>query len=434
MLRARSLLKEMLADVTFARRGSGAFRAHIATPLYNRLMNKKQVAVNDLRLGMYVVELDRSWIGTPFDFQGFPLTSDDQIKSLKVYCKFVYVDPEREQWTPERRRASDQELRGPVLYREVTPVETEVVVAKEIYKSCEKAIRQSLDNLRFEGEIESEKLTGAVTSMTESIQRNPDAMMLLNTLREKGSYELGRAMDTSILMITFGRFLQFPKDRLEVLGLAGMLLDVGKTKLPDAILKKQDMLSPDEYESVKAHVLQSVELVRAAPDLPKGVDAIILEHHERQDGSGYPRGLRGDEISIDGAIAALVDSFSALTSSRPYAEQSSPSNALSLMHKLRGKLFHEALVEQFIQCIGIYPVGGAVELNTGEVALVIAQNLVRRLQPRVMVILDRDWSPIQPQIILDLVKEPKANEDEPYRIRRTLPKDKLPIDPSEFFL
>ena len=214
-----------------------------------------------------------------------------------------------------------------------------------------------------------------------------------------------------------------------------MLLDVGKTKLPDAILRKNDMLSPDEYEQVKAHVMHSVELVRERERaaLPASRRS-CMTHHERQDGSGYPNGLKGDEIPIDGAIAALVDSFSALTSSRPYAEQASPSNALSLMHKLRGKLFHEALVEQFIQCIGIYPVGGAVELNTGEVAIVIAQNLVRRLQPRVMVILDANWAPIHPQKILDLVKEPKANEDEPYRIRRTLPKDKLPIDPSEFFL
>jgi HD-GYP domain-containing protein (c-di-GMP phosphodiesterase class II) len=397
-------------------------------------MNKKQVPVEDLQLGMYVVELDCSWLGTPFDFQGFELTSEDQIKSLKVYCKTVFVDPERERWAPGTRRRPAQQVLGTVIYKEVTPVEKEVVVAREIYKSCEEAIRHSLESLRFEGEIDSLQLTGAVTSMTESIQRNPDAMMLLNTLRQKGGYELGRAMDTSILMITFGRFLQFPKDRLEVLGLAGMLLDVGKTRLPDSVLKKQDMLSPDEYEQIKAHVMHSVELVRSAKGLPAGVADIVLAHHERQDGSGYPNGLLAEAIPIDGAIAALVDSFSALTSSRPYAEQASPSNALSLMHKLRGKLFHEALVEQFIQCIGIYPVGGAVELNTGEVAIVIAQNLVRRLQPRVMVILDREWKPIHPQKILDLVKEPKASADEPYRIRRTLPKDKLPIDPSEFFL
>jgi HD-GYP domain-containing protein (c-di-GMP phosphodiesterase class II) len=397
-------------------------------------MFKKLVAVGDLQLGMYVIELDRPWLGTPFDFQGFPLTSPAQIEQLKQYCKIVYIDPDREPWTPERRRASTLGVLGTTVYQEVTPVEREVIVAKDIYKSCEEAMQQALEALRVHGEIDSQKLTGAVSSMTQSIQRNPDAMMLLNTLRQKGSYELGRAMDTSILMVTFGRFLQFAKERLEILGLAGMLLDVGKTKLPDSVLKKKDMLSPEEYELVKAHVKHSVDLVRGAVALPAGVEEIIAVHHERQDGSGYPRGLKGDEISIDGAVAALVDSFSALTSARAYAEQASPSNALSLMHKLRGKLFHEALVEQFIQCIGIYPVGSAVELNTGEVGIVIAQNLVRRLQPRVMVILDREWKPIYPQLILDLVKEPKATADEPYRIRRTLPKDKLPIDPSEFFL
>jgi HD-GYP domain-containing protein (c-di-GMP phosphodiesterase class II) len=394
---------------------------------------KKAVPVSDLKLGMYVVELDRPWLGTPFDFQGFPLTSEDQIDTLRQYCEIVYVDPDREPWTPERRKSA-LGLRGSAVYTEVTPVEREVLTARDVYRSCEVAMQQALDGLRSHGEIDSQKLSAAVSSMTESILRNPDAMMLLNTLRQKGSYELGRAMDTSILMVTFGRFLQFPKDRLEVLGLAGMLLDVGKTRLPDTVLQKKDMLSPDEYELVKAHVTHSVELVSTSHALPPGVADIIALHHERQDGSGYPKALKSSDITIDGAIAGLVDSFSALTSARAYAEQASPSNALSLMHKLRGKLFHEALVEQFIQCIGIYPVGSAVELNTGEVAIVIAQNLVRRLQPRVMVILDRNWKTIHPQLILDLVKEPKASADEPYRIRRTLPKDKLPIDPSEFFL
>jgi cyclic di-GMP phosphodiesterase len=397
-------------------------------------MHKRQLSVHDLELGMYVVELDRPWLGTPFDFQGFPLTAQDQIDQLKAYCKFVYVDVERERWKPTKRSSASTPIRGTVVYTELTPVEKEVVVAREIYHSCETSLQNSLENLRADGEIDSQQLTEAVTSMTASIQRNPDAMMLLNTLRQKGSYELGRAMDTSILMVTFGRFLQFPKDQLEVLGLAGMLLDVGKTKLDDSVLQKTDMLSPQEYEQVKAHVGHSVELVRNAQGLPPGVDEIVAVHHERQDGSGYPYGLKGEEMSIEGSIAALVDSFSALTSARPYAEQASPSNALSLMHKLRGQLFHDALVEQFIQCIGIYPVGSAVELNTGEVGIVIAQNLVRRLQPRVMIILDGDWKPVYPQLILDLVKEPKSATGGTYRIRRTLPKDKLPIDPDEFFL
>src|SRR6266508_2251032 len=100
-------------------------------------MIKKQVAVADLDLGMYVVELDRPWLGTPFDFQGFPLTTKDQIEQLKSYCKVVFVDPEREKWVPGARRPADRNaIRGSVIYTEVTPVEKEVIVAKEIYSSC----------------------------------------------------------------------------------------------------------------------------------------------------------------------------------------------------------------------------------------------------------------------------------------------------------
>lgn len=398
-------------------------------------MIKKQLPIEDLRVGMYVVELDRPWLGTPFDFQGFLVTSDTQIQAIKAFCATVFVDPEREHDVAPQRRESALQIRGPVVYQELTPVETEVVNARAIYQTCEGAAQQSFETVRRDGTIDPQIVTSAVFSMTASIQRNPDAMMLLNTLREKKTYELGRAMDTSILMTTFGRFLQFPKERLQALGVAGMLLDSGKIKLPDALLQKKELISPGEFEQVKAHVMHSVELVRRANgSLPLGVDDIILQHHEREDGSGYPNGLKGDQITVDGSIAALVDSFSALTSSRSYAEQASPSNALTLIHKLRGKLFKEALVERFIQCIGIYPVGSAVELNSGEVGIVIAQNQVRRLQPRVMIILGVDWRPVHPQVILDLVKQPKTDADEPYRIRRTLPKDKLPIDPYQFFL
>jgi HD-GYP domain-containing protein (c-di-GMP phosphodiesterase class II) len=393
-------------------------------------MDKKQIPVAELRLGMYVAELDRPWLGTPFAFQGFPITAAAQIDQLREHCRTVFIDLDRDATGNDPRGP----LRGTVIYKEVTPVEQELVVAREVYSAVEHSVQTSLESVRTTGELDPKPLTNAVSSMTRSIERNPDAMMLLFRIKEKGGEELNRAVDTSIHMTTFGRFLQFPGERLELLGLAGLLLDIGKLKLPDAILQKKDALTAEDYERTKAHVMHSVEIIRAAAGLPKGLDEIVLQHHERQDGSGYPRGLKGRQITIDGAIAGLVNSYSALTSKRDYAEQESPSNALSKLHKLRGKLFHEALVEQFIQCIGIYPVGSTVELNTGEVGIVIAQNLVRRLQPRVMVVLDAAWKPIRPQVILDLIKEPKANKDEPYRIKRTLPRDKLPINPEEFFL
>ncbi|MGZ8231510.1 MAG: HD-GYP domain-containing protein [Burkholderiales bacterium] len=396
-------------------------------------MYKKPVAVTDLQLGMYVIELDRPWLGTPFDFQGFPIVSQEQIDLLTAHCKLVYVDPEREVWVPGKRARPAAPL---ALSLEPIPVEKELLVAPRVYEECEVAIRQSLDNLRVQAKLEAEKLTAAVASMTESMQRNPDAILLLNRLHEKSSYELGRALDSSVLMIAFGRFLQFAKDRLEVLGLAGMLLDVGKVRVPDEVLNKSGMLTPDEYQVMKEHVTHSLELVRGSNGrLPPGIDEIIMQHHERQDGSGYPRGLKGSEISIEGSIAAIVDSFSALTSARAFAEPRSPSSALNLLHTMRGKCFHEALVEQFIQCVGIYPVGSAIELNTGEIGIVITQNLVRRLQPRVMVILDQNLKQLpQPHLILDLIKEPKTGMGEPYRIRRTLPLVKLPLNVNELLL
>jgi HD-GYP domain-containing protein (c-di-GMP phosphodiesterase class II) len=417
------------------------------------ILVKKQVPVGELRLGMYVVELDRPWLDTPFPFQGFPITSADQIAALKSLCKVVFVDPERDEWRPgihfglcgEDATVSDSRAsREPAATDRPHPncasagdratFEKELPAARLAREQCKAAVRGTFESLTRGRELEAHDLTSAVQCMTDSIQRNPDAMMLLNAVRKKGDYELGRALDTSILMITFARFLQLPREELELLGLAGLLLDLGKTRIPDALLRKKDILSPTEYETMKAHVGYSVDVIRGAKGLPGGLEEIVLLHHERQDGSGYPRGLRGAEITLYGSLAALVDSFSALTSCRVYAEQSSASNALALLHKLRGRLFHEALVEQFIQCIGIYPVGSFVELNTGEVAIVIAQNLVRRLQPRVMIVLDREWLPIHPQKIIDLVAAHKTAGGEVYRIRRTLPKDRLPIDPEEFFV
>ena len=157
-------------------------------------------------------------------------------------------------------------------------------------------------------------------------------------------------------------------------------------------------------------------------------------HHERYDGSGYQNALKGVQIGLFGSIAGLVDCFDALTHPRPYAEALAPSNALSMLYNWRDTQFDRPLVEQFIQCIGIFPVGALVELNSGDVGIVIAQNLVRRLQPRVMVVIDAKGDRLNPQLILDLAREPKMDQETPYRIKRTLEKGSVPIDPSEFFL
>ena len=189
-------------------------------------MYKKRIAVEDLQLGMWVVELDRPWLGTPFHFQGFPVTSEEQLESVKRYCKYVYVDPERETaGAPPRRTVTA--LRDATVSTKATPVEQELVVAREVYDECEKAIRAVLDDLRVEAKLDADRLTAATADMTASIQRNPDAVILLHRLHQKSSYELRRAMDSSILMITFGRSLEFAK---RAAGIAGPRRDAARRR------------------------------------------------------------------------------------------------------------------------------------------------------------------------------------------------------------
>jgi HD-GYP domain-containing protein (c-di-GMP phosphodiesterase class II) len=234
-------------------------------------------------------------------------------------------------------------------------------------------------------------------------------------------------------MMAFGRFLDFDAERLEVLGLAGLLLDVGKNCVPDGVLEKAGMLTPDEYRHVKQHVVHSAELVRAADGrFPDGLEEIILEHHERRDGSGYPRGLDGGRISVEGSIAGIVDSFSALTLPRAFAEPRAPASALNLLDTMRGKCFDDTLMDQFIQCVGAVPVGSPVELTMGETALVISANRVQPLAPRVMIVLDREGSEApRPYRIVDLAEDAETDGREPYRIRRPLPISRLPLQATE---
>jgi len=235
-------------------------------------------------------------------------------------------------------------------------------------------------------------------------------------------------------MSIFGRFLQLPRESIEKLGLLGLLQDAGKLKLPTALLQKSEPLTEEEAALYQTHIDHTVEILSKTPGLPNDLPGLASLHHENFDGSGYPRGLRGSAIALPGMIAAIVDTFDTLVAPPPQGKHMSPSNALNVIFKGRGTWFQPALVEQFIQCVGVYPVGSAVELNTGEVGIVIAQNPLRRLQPRVMIVRDAKGFENRPYKMLDLSKELKATPDEIYRIKHTLEYDAIKVDPRELFL
>jgi HD-GYP domain-containing protein (c-di-GMP phosphodiesterase class II) len=406
---------------------------------------KKEVPVEDLQFGVYVAELDRPWQGTPFMFQGFILNNDRQLDALKQYCKKVFIDLEKGPDLQDRKLLGGgpsgpkppsvlTTIKEKAKYEEVAPVDVELPRARAAHGKTEVVLKDMLDSVKAGKAIDAPRVREAVTSMTDSVVRNPDAMLLLAKMKEKGERNLDRAVGVSIYMITFGRFLQLPREQLDLLGMLGLLQDVGKMRVPAELLEKTESLSDAELTTCKKHVDHSVAILKETTGIPVNLPALASLHHERYDGSGYPRGLKGPEIGLFGTIAGLVDCFDALTHPRPYGEALAPSNALSMLYNWRDSRFDGPLVEQFIQCIGIFPVGAIVELNSGEMGIVIAQNLARRLQPRVMVVLDAKGNPKKPQIILDLARDPKMDADTPYRIKRTLEKGSVPIDASEFFL
>jgi HD-GYP domain-containing protein (c-di-GMP phosphodiesterase class II) len=368
-------------------------------------------------------------------FQGFHLRTDQQLAALKKHCKHVFIDIERTEKADPRPPAAEFKIRGQTKYVEQVKVEVEYHQATQVYARSIARIDELLKPISQPGGVlEAKDVKESVTQLTDSVVRNPDAMLLVTRLREKSVAAHARALQVSIYMIVFARFLELAREELELLGMVGLLQDVGKTKLPASVMEKDTTLTPEEAEIFKSHVQLGAEILKATPGMPPRLLELAILHHERQDGTGYPRGLKGDQIGLYGSIAAIADAFDILTARRSRGEPLSPSAALSYLYKERGAGYHPGLVEQFIQCVGVFPVGSVVELNSGETGLVITQNLVRRLKPRVMIVLDAKGNPMRPHKILDLDRDPKWAPEEPYRIKRTLEQTKLQVDPKELFI
>lgn len=386
---------------------------------------KKKISVQELQLGMFVGELDRPWLGTPFLYQGFVVRTPQEIDAIRKYCREVYIDTDKADAALARHAAGAAAITGlpgtgRVVHRETVTIEAEWPKAQDALQGANAVLSDVFESVRVRKLLDSSQARSAVGNMTQSMLRNPDALMLFAAMRERGGYQLERAMDVSVYMIAFARFLGMDEGDIERAGHVGLLQDIGMLDVPEEMLRKVTRLEAAEFKIIRGHVARGREILAGTSGLPGEVAEIAALHHERYDGSGYPDGLRGNALGVIGAMAGIVDTFDALTVKRPYAEAMSPSNALNLLFRMRGRSFHPQLVEQFIRCIGYFPVGSIVELNSGEVGVVVAQNAEQRLQPKVMVVRDPRGQPLRPHKFLNLAKLPKATADEPYRIRRTL--------------
>ncbi len=208
------------------------------------------------------------------------------------------------------------------------------------------------------------------------------------------------------------------------------MLDVGKIECPKEILSKPDTLTPEEFEKIKRHVEYGLNIISDIPGVSTVAVEMVRCHHERHDGSGYPQGLRGNDIPIYSRIVALVDCYDAMTSHRHHSAATSSHEVLEMIYKWSNTLFQAKLIEPFIQCLGIYPIGTVVELSSGEVAIVVALNRTRRLSPKVVLILDQNKQKYEEFKEIDLMEQQEGRGVERKIVSRLEP-GSFGVDPDK---
>ncbi len=315
-------------------------------------------------------------------------------------------------------------------------LKSELGAARTVYGEARETVTKIFDRLKRGGGLDVQLMESVVDSMVDSIFRNREAMSWLARMKVKDDYLYSHSLASSVWALAFGRHLGLDKDTLRSVGIGAMLMDIGKTRLPTELLHKTAKLDAADWTRLKQHVELGLALVEEDPRADECVKTMLRTHHERTDGSGYPHGLRGDSIPMVGRIGGIVDCYDAMTSERAFARGKSTYEAVRELKRLGPTWFQAELIELFIQAVGVFPTGTLVELNSGEVAVVIAQNRFRRLRPEVMLILDPRKKVRGEFTLLDLQMYAKDNDvgNTPLWITQGLEPGAHGVDPTEFFL
>lgn len=384
------------------------------------MATKVKVYTDDLKQGMYVYQLDRPWTETSFMFQGFRIEDQDTIDQLQEACEFVFVDAEQSTVQPEPKMTLKK---GPVVEEVVHKKAPKITIKETQYKNpkfSEGSFRESLkrsygiyqdargwvddmlEDSRLGNSIDTKKARSLVVQIADEVIKNPDAMTWLTHLKERDTYTATHCINVCILAVTFGRCLGLDQKELTELGLGALLHDLGKMRVPDKILNKPGRLTDDEFKVMKTHPTEGYKLLRNDESLNKQILSIVVFHHERLDGNGYPKGLKEYEIDPLVRITSIVDVYDAITSDRCYHDGVTPAAAMEDLFKWAEGNFDAQLLQCFIKCLGIYPIGSLVQLNTGDVGVVVTSDEGRRLQPIVMLVMNEKGKHYTPRRMVNL--------------------------------
>ncbi len=384
---------------------------------------EQRIKRSELKLGMYVLSYGLGTFESPLVRVDKPLLTPADLAALVPQdAGSVLIESSINIGLLGQER--------PVGVPVTTSLGDELPIAKRLYTEALAHVRGFVDDVRRGKDIDYREATPLVDNLIDSVFRNETACATLFKLRWFDEYTYTHSINVSILAIILGRHMDMDRPTLQKLGIAGLYHDVGKARVPEAILNKPGKLTEQEFQVMKGHPLEGYRIMEGQPGLDPEVSRAVLEHHERIDGTGYPRGLAKGKIGRFSRIISVVDVYDALTSRRVYKDPIPPAKALGMMYQWRDRDFTPQAIENFIRCMGVFPVGSLVRLSNGEYGIVATANAVRPTKPEVKVVLDAKKRPQIPRV-LDL----HALEDTPgaVDIVEVLNPAALKIDLERFF-
>lgn len=395
-----------------------------------------QIDVRDLRVGMYVSKLDKPWLESNFLFQGFEIKNQTDINAVKEQCEFVYIDVTRENKVHKYVSSNTPYTKGWLDERQppekISSFDKEVERAGYVHKETSSLVRSFMQEIQIGNSINVEIAKKAVSDCVESVLHSPDALLWMTQLKNKDLYTSQHSMNVCVLAIALGRQINLPVNELNNLGLCAMMHDMGKMRVPLEILNKPGKLEPEELQIMQSHTRLGSNLLMSSSGMYAGAIDVAHSHHERLDGTGYPRKLSAEQITPFTRIVSIVDMYDAITSDRVYQVGRNHLEAINIMTKACESHLDSGLTYKFIECLGIYPPGSIVELKNGEVAIVVEVNPKQKIKPKIILLLDEDKQP-RPERMVDLSKMDLDASGQSYSIKKIVRASEYGIDLNKYY-
>ncbi len=351
------------------------------------------------------------------------ITDDEQIAALKkqgvlyAYIKESRSSPSPDKWIDD---GVGSEVMSEGLGKREECYYKELSKAKEVHRVTLEAARNTLRDVRMGKQISVKPIEQAAEGMVSSIMRNPDALVSLAQIKGYDEYTYVHSVNVGILIISLVHSMGYPPELMLEGGIGGLLHDIGKMRVPEHILNKPGKYTEEEFSIMKKHPENGLIILKNSRSISDFSKIVVIEHHERYDGSGYPKGIRSKEIHEIGLIAAVADVYDAMTTDRIYRSAWTPQKALAMIFQGCDKEYSRRIVELFTKNLGIYPVGSFVRLASGEMGIVTRVDRGALLTPDVLILFNEKGERLEKPVEYRLSELQKTEKRDLYRIEGSL--------------